>query len=135
MGVHSRRNGSTSSSLNAARLFSPCTRASRAKKSLPWRVFHLVEDEDAWRTGCAIALLPAAQKVHFATTQNDLLGSKPDSRSTLSVSCWNIRRESIEACRLHVHHSSQTFGAAAATLATMDRHPVFPTTSTPSNRS
>jgi hypothetical protein len=36
----------TSKSLKAARLLSPCTRASRAKKSLPWRDFHLVDDEE-----------------------------------------------------------------------------------------
>jgi hypothetical protein len=32
--------------LKAARLFSPCTRASLAKKSLPCRIFHLVDEED-----------------------------------------------------------------------------------------
>jgi hypothetical protein len=37
----------TSSNLKAARLFRPWTRASLAKKSLPCRDFHLVEDEEA----------------------------------------------------------------------------------------
>lgn len=39
-----------SSSLKAARDFRPATLASRAYESLPWRLFHLVDDElDAYR--------------------------------------------------------------------------------------
>ena len=36
----------TSSSLKAALLFNPCSFASRAYGSVPWRVFHLDPDED-----------------------------------------------------------------------------------------
>ena len=86
----------TSSSLNAARLFKPLTRASFAKKSLPWRDFHLVEDEDEWRAGCTITGLRERQVAHFEAKHTEIAGRRGDSYSKLSVSCRKRRRDSIK---------------------------------------
>jgi hypothetical protein len=83
----------TSSSLNAARLLRPWTRASLAKWSLPWRDFHLVDDDECrTRVGLGCAGQHAA---HFAAMQKDTAGATPGPRRALSVSWRKRRRESI----------------------------------------
>ena len=54
----------TSSSLKAARLFKPFTRASLPKKSLPCRDFHLVEDDEECRVHGANARAGELQVAH-----------------------------------------------------------------------
>jgi hypothetical protein len=83
----------TSSSLNAARLLRPWTRASLAKWSLPWRDFHLVDDEED-RT--KVELRCAGQHAaHLAAMQKDTAGAMPGPSRALSVSLRKRRRESI----------------------------------------
>lgn len=88
----------TSSSLNAARLFSPCTFASRANWSRPCRDFHRVEDEDPLRV-CSSrrGLGGSVRSMHSgADKEQQQVGLMLRPSSMLLVSCWKIRRESIK---------------------------------------
>lgn len=87
----------TSSSLKAARLFKPWTRASLAKKSFPCRDFHRVDDDEARRAEVTIVRLHELHAARCAARQENAAGMYLGPSSKLSVSCWKTRRDSMRA--------------------------------------
>ena len=109
----------TSSSLKAARLFNPWTLASLAKKSLPCRDFHLV-DEDEDRNVGALKDPDGKHVVHLRAAQKDGAGQCLAPRSALSVSCWKTRRDNMRMLDVGVdamHHSSFQSSSTRHTVA------------------
>lgn len=81
--------------MKAARLFSPCTLASLAKKSLPCLDFHLVDEEEEAHLTAVWEGREDKQEEHLLAAQKTGTGQWLTPSNALSVICRKTRRDSM----------------------------------------